>query len=364
MSSSSNAPNANILPPASTQVAFWDDDTISLNPQRLKQNIPELPKIEDDLQVVRGGGIETLAYMALQVVKTNDKLVVMRAIASASACLLQDSANLLGSTRKSEILTGLEVAADPNTNTNQVLKTNFIDESDVTVGELLNLMDADGDEIGSFFGVLYLAGNKKITEKNRSAFNEKRASSATASIIGPPKIFVTDSIYLADEVMAKVYASFLSCTPLKAVMTARIVNRMNRPYMGPALAFMTMFALLQDQGMSAMRIIKEAVLKHPWIRTEFNELKPEFAAANNAQQIIKRAPGIERSFLKAIHGNSFVPVNYSEIDNLTGVCKEILKRTTPSYQNYDGGKVTAAQLAKINSHADVAPAVTATVAAE
>jgi hypothetical protein len=44
-----------------------------------------------------------------------------------------------------------------------------------------------------------------------------------------------------------------------------------------------------------------------------------------------------------------VPVNYSQIDNLTGVCKEVLKRSTPSYANYNGGRTTDGQMAKIEA---------------
>jgi len=351
-------------PATSALVNFWDDDTVNINPQRIKQTIPALPKITIDLPTIRGGGMETLAFLALQVVKSNDKMVIIRAIASACSCLLQDSRNFTGSPAKTIELTGLEVAAQDGSSRTEILSTNFTDAETVTVGELLDLMQADADELGAFFGVMFLAGNKKINAQNRSAFNEKRAQSATASIIGDPMIFVVDSPYLADEVCSKVYAAFLSMSPVRTNMTSMCVSMLNRVHMGPALSFMTMFLLLQDQGMSALRIIKEAVLKHQWIRVEFPGLAPELAAANKAQQIIKGAPGQERSFLKAIHGNAFVPVNYSEIENLTGICKEILKRTTPSYQNYGGGKITDTQLAIINSHSDVAPAVTATVAAE
>jgi len=148
------------------------------------------------------------------------------------------------------------------------------------------------------------------------------------------------------------------------VMTERVVTKLNKPHMGPALAFVNMFLLLVDSGMSALRIIKEAVVKHQWIRTDFPELKPELQAANDGQKIIKTAPASHRPFLKAIHGNQFVPVMYSELDNVLGVCKEILKRTTPSYQNYDGGKITEAQLAKINTHAEVVSQTVAAVGAE
>jgi hypothetical protein len=344
----------------STNVAMWDETTVELNDRRLKQNIPKLPAVDFDFKVYKNRGAECLAYYALQVVKSPDKLVIMRAIASACSCLLADTTNFTGSKMPSIELTGLDVASQDGIDGNTVLATNFEDAEDVTVSELLQAMDCDNDEFGAYFGVLFIAGNKRVTSLNRSAFNERRKDSATASIIGDAKIFVTDSIWLSDIVLEKTYAAFLSCSPLRSNMTSRIISHLERPLMGPALSFTSMFLLLVDSGLSALRIIKEAVIKHPWVRTEFPELKPELNAANEAQKALRKAPGVERSFLKAIHGNAFVPVNYSQIDNLLGVCKEILKRTTPSYQNYGGGKLTEAQAEKINSHPDVAQSIIAT----
>jgi hypothetical protein len=335
---------------STAQVAMWDDDNVELNDKRPKRNIPPIPTIDLELQTVKGKGMECLAYLALQCVKTQDKVVFIRAVASAVSVLLQDSTNFTGSKVLTQELTGLSAAAADDADPSTELQTNFEDAEPVTIGELLETMNMDSDELGAYFGVMFLAGTKRITTKNRTAFNEKRQSSATASIIGEAKIFVTDSPYLTDAIMQKVYASFLSCSPIRANMIYLIIHRMNKAHMGPSLAFMNMFLLLVDSGLSALRMIKEAVVKHPWMRTEFPELKPEFSAANDGIKAIKVAPGLERSFLKAIHGNAFVPVNYSDIDNLTGVAKEILKRTTPSYQNYDGGKITEAQDAVIRKH--------------
>lgn len=347
-SSSTQVVSANA--PDRSQFMFWNDDTVDLNDKRLKKNIPALPVITSDVQTIKGKGAELLAYLALQVVKSQDKVVVIRAIASACSILLDDSTNFTGSRTPTIVLTGLSRAEDETAPQTEVLVTNFVDAEPVTIGELIQTMDCDIDELGAYFGVLFLAGTKRIDAKNRTAFNEKRKSAATASIVGEPKIFVDDSTLLADAVLEKVYASFLSCQPLRSNMIAKVATHLDKAHMGPALAFATLFLLLVDSGLSALRIIKEAVLKHPWIRTEFPELKPELYAANTAQTILRKAPGNERSFLKAIHGSNFVPVNYAEIDNLTGVCKEILKRSTPTYQNYGGGRITEAQLRVINTH--------------
>jgi len=363
MSASANAQT----PPTSQPVTsrdFWDDDNTDLNEHRHRKNIPALPTVEQAIQVVNGGGLETLAYLILQVVKSRDKKLTIRAIASASAWLLESRMNFTGSATVPVAITGLDKAIREDANVEDTLDTNFEDAEPVTVGELLAVMEADADELGAYIGVLYLAGNKRVDTQNRTAFNERRKASATASIIEEPIIFVPESVYLSDDILKKVYASFLSCAALRANMTYKVVMQIDRTWMGPAQSFINMFLLLVDNGMSALRIIKEAVLKNQWIRTEFPELIPELAAANEAQNILKRAPGKERSFLKAIHGSNFVPVNYSQIDNLLGVSKETLKRVTPSYQNYGGGRVTETQLAKINKHTETNSPLVTTVSAE
>jgi hypothetical protein len=346
--SAANTGQLPVVPPVTTaHVTMWEDTSVELNDQRIRQNIPDLPRIDVQTEVYYSGGIESLSYFALQILKSNDKLVIIRALASATAILTNQRVNFTGSSAPPVIITGLERDAWSQAQDSDLLNTNFTDAEDVRVSELLDMMEADVDELGAYFGLLYLAGNKPVTNKNRTAFNERRQSAALASIISDPRIFVADSVFLSDTVLKKVYASFLSYLPLRSHMISSVVQLIGRPFMGSGLAFMNMFLLLADFGMGALRIIKEAVLKHPWIRTDFPELKPELEAVNKAQQIIRRVPGEERSFLKAIHGNNFVPVNYAQIDNLTGVCREVLKRTTPSYASYGGGKITADQMARI-----------------
>lgn len=323
---------------------FWNDDVVDLNPQRLKKDIPQLPKVDDDFQVVKGKGPEVLAYLILQIMKSEDRRVVIRAMASACSYLMNDSTNYTGAKTRAVELIGLSPAADENTTPDTALVTNFEDAEPVTVGELLNVLQIDDDEVGAYFGVLFLAGNKRANSKNKTAFNEKRKDAATASILGSPRIFVPDSEYLTEPILIKLYASFLSYSPVRANMTSRVIQHLDKAHMGSALSFVNMFLLLVDSGMSALRMIKEAAIKQKWMLTEFADLKPEFQAANNAQIVIRNAPPAERSFLKAIHGNAFVPVNYNDINNLLGVSKEILKRTVPTYANYDGGRITSTQI--------------------
>lgn len=362
MSAAAQAQNPPAVAPKLRSSDFWDDPSVELNENRVKKVIPKLPLITTEVQVIKTASMVGLAYLMLQVQKSEDKDVIMRAIASATSIILHDNTNFTGSPTAPIEFDVPEITESMPGET--ILTTNFQDAEPVTVDELASAMSADEDELGAYFGVLYLAGCKRITPENRSAFNERRANSATASIIGKPQIFVADSPYLADNILGNVYASFLSRGAYRAHMVHKTLSHLDKTLMGPAQSFMSMFMLLVDNGMSALRIIKEGVLKHPWVRTDFPELAPELAAMNEAQKIIRQAPGRERSFLKAIHGNNFVPVNYAQIDNLTGVCKEILKRSTPSYQNYGGGRVTESQLERINSKMTPASALITPVSAE
>jgi len=332
---------------SSTLVKFWNDDKTEIHPSRLRKNIPEMPKITKDLQVVKGGA-ETLGYLAIQVKKSTQKHVIVRAIASAVMILFEDNKNYTGSSVVPEDLTGLDVIIDEEiTERDVVVTTNFKDAESVTIAEMDAMMDVDPDELGAYFGVLCLAAVKSITKDNRAAFNERRQGAVSATTIGERRIFVSDSEFLADSVIQKVYASFNSYLPVRSHVISNAVGKLERTHMGPTLSFATMFLLLVDQGMSALRIVKEALVKHTWIVEEFPDLKPEINAAQEGLDSINKGRPSERSFLKSIYGASYVPVSYSAIANLTGVCKFVLKESTMSYAHYDGGLVTASQERKL-----------------
>nr|AWY11039.1 hypothetical protein [Sclerotinia sclerotiorum negative-stranded RNA virus 6] len=345
---------------------FYDDDVVDISGSGFKKSIPDLPKVVGDFQVVNGGDLSTLAYLILQIVKSSDKVVIIRAIASAVGWILNDSINYTGSDTAPEAITGLEhVFADDKKNSPEVLvKTNFADEEPVSYGEIWTLLNADDDEMGSFIGLLFLAGVKQITAQNRTAFNEKRAKSVASTLTSAPLIFVPNSIYLSDRTLKAVYATFTSCGAIRANMLSLLIAKMSPAHMGKARSMYSMILLLVDSGMSGLKIIKEATIKYRWIVTSFPELAPELEAANKAFQVIGAAPASTRPFLKAIHGSEFVPVAYAEINNLVGVCKEVLTRTTPSYMNYHGGEANAHQKQIIDSYLQVAKDEPASVQVE
>jgi len=296
------------------------------------------------LQTVTGD-VVSLAYLALQIVKCQDKQLVIRCLASAVAILYKDDRNLTGSPRVPESLTGLLPDYTDKTSA-VVVQSNLEDAVDITEGELAQLLDIDTDELAAYFGVLFLAGVKKVTKDNRTAFNEKRAEMVRTQILGEPVIFLSGSQYLTDQVLHKVYATFMSMASPRCHLVKKTSEFMGDIHIGPQTAFTAMFLLLVDTGMGAIRVIKEAVLKYPWLRTDFPELRPEYAAANRAQLSIRQADVSMRPFLKAVFGNSYVPVSQSEINNLFGLCKYVLSKSQTTYVRYNGGSYTDEQEAK------------------
>jgi len=321
---------------------LWEGDTTELTHAATKGVIPTLRPITKSYQVVTGP-MPVAYYMALQILKTQDKDVVMRALASATAVILGKRGNFTGSTEKPEDLTGLQMALDDAVADDAIIKTNFNDEEEVTKGELVTLMEADEDELGAYFGVLFIAGNKKLTAQNRTAFNERRQGSAVAGVIGDAKIFVPDSPLLDDPILQKVNASFNSRLPLRGHMTIQTIACLPDAILGAAQAFSNQFQLLVDSGMGGIRVIRQVTGMYAWTRAAFSELTPQFNAANVAFKLIKSAPADQRPFLKAIHGNRFVPVSYNQIENLVGVCKHVMTYHSATIGNYGGGSMTEAQ---------------------
>jgi len=321
---------------------LWEGDTTELTRAATKGVIPTLRPIAKPYQTVIGP-MPVAYYMALQIQKTQDKDVVMRALASATAVVLGKRGNFTGSTDKPEELTGLQVALDDTVADDTIIRTNFADEEEVTKGELVALMEADEDELGAYLGVLFIAGNKKLTAQNRTAFNERRHGSATAGVIGDAKIFTPDSPLLDDLILQKLNASFNSRLPLRGHMTVQAIACLPDATMGAAQAFSNQFQLLVDSGMGGLRVIRQVTGMYAWTRAAFPELTPQFNAANTAFKLIRSAPADQRPFLKAIHGNHFVPVSYSQIENLVGVCKHVMTYHSATFGNYGGGSMTEAQ---------------------
>jgi len=280
----------------------------------------------------------------------------MRSLASAIAILFNEkTVNYTGSSTTPVPLTGLAPVIDDSVAGTTLVESNFSDAAPVTVAEVRNLLDCDSEELGAYFGVLCLAGVKALTDRNKAAFNDKRVNAVKAVTVEELKIFTPDSAFLSDIVLRSVYAAFNSWQPVRCHLVEKAALKMGQVYMGPTASFAAMFLLLQDQGMSALRMIKEAVKKYPWIRTDFPEFNPELASAQNGIRAIStvETPGL-RPFVKAIWGSNFVPVQYSSINTLLGVCKYVMIETTPSYEHYGGGaRISSVHEQRVRDHLGV-----------
>jgi len=335
---------------AALRLEILEGDTTELTSSATRGIIPALVPVKMDLQVVTHPTDGVLSYLLLQLLKTTDKGLMMRALASATAHVLGHKSNMTGSARIPEAITGLDGLGDENIPDDTTLKTNFVDAEEVTKGELMQVAVADADELGAFFGLMFVAGNKRITEENRTAFNERRQSAATSGIIGDAVIFTNNSPYLPDALMKNMNAAFTSLGDIRAQLTLAVIAHLPECRMGPAQAFSNLFMLLVDFGMGGLRAIRLNLGRHAWMRSAFPELLPELHAANTAFKLIGKAAPEQRSFLKAIHGNHFVPVNLRQINNLVGVCREVEAVDNPSFANYRGGTITDQQRAIVEKH--------------
>jgi len=330
----------------STLGAFGDDSTTSISGVAGRRQVPGLSAVPLSIQVVRADPVG-LAYLMCQIVKTQDKMLIMRAIASAVCSIFEEDVNFTGASNPVEALTDIPELTDENAA--DIVVTNFKGAEPCTLADIAPLLACDSDEIASWFGLMFYAGTKRVTTANRSAFNEKRANAVASAVVGDLVIFVPSSPYLEDSILQKVNASFTAMGTIRAHMIMKIAERTGTVTLGPRTAFMMMFLLLEDGGTGALRIIKEAVRRYDWIRTDFPELRPDLAAAEAAQRIIRSVPEAHRAFAKPIYGNTFVPASQADIRGLLGVCKNILARTTTTYARFGGGVLTERQQAHIDA---------------
>jgi len=324
---------------------FGDDTSASISGVPGRKQVPGLSSVPMALQVVRTNPVG-LAYLMCQVIKSQDKMLIMRAIASAVCSIFEEDTNFTGSSQAVEQLSDIPDLTD--TNANERVVTNFKGAEECTLADISPLLACDSDEIAAWFGLTFYAGTKRLTTSNRTAFNEKRVNAVSSVIIGDPVIFVPSSPYLDDHILQKINASFTAMGTIRAHMILKLADRMGTVTLGPRTAFSIMFLLLEDSGTGALRIIKEAIQRYDWIRTDFPELKPDLAAAEHAQRIIRTVPEAHRAFAKPIYGNAFVPAAQADIRGLLGVCKNVLARTTTTYARFGGGVLTEQQQAHID----------------
>jgi hypothetical protein len=339
------AANSIIVPADIT--AFWTDETSNITGVRLKTDVPVIKPKEIKFPYVVGHH-ETLVFLALTLTKSRSKANSIRALASATGILLGSKKDMLGG-KGSQItldLDGEQFCSDREPT--EIVGKDWDEDIEVTAGEIAKYV-GDVDEIGAYFGVMFMAGVKKRNDRNRDAFNANRVGMVTSLVSDELCIFVPDSIFFADEVLDTMYTAFNSFLPNRMYLVQQTAALCAGVFDGPALAFQNAFFLLEDTGMGALKVIKEAVLKYPWIRYEFRDLKSELHAANQGQKAVRKLPVSDRPFCKAIYGSAFVPIRQTDINNLVGVCRLAMSFTVPSYANFAAGNISEKQEAHVRN---------------
>lgn len=343
---------------ADIQQYFWSDEVASVTGVKLRTDVPPITPVELKMSWFEGGH-ETLVYLALQILKTGSKDVAIQAIASAVGILLKQKRDMLGGKGEKKTLTNLDDPAAPveNRDAGDLVGTEWDTGARITAGEVAALM-GDMDEIAAFFALMFFAGTKKRTDKNRDAFNKNRIQNVKSTTNEELLIFIENSPLITDKVLDTAYAAFNSFLANRMYLVSQTVHLCAGVYVGPALAFQNMFLLLEDTGLGTLRIIKEAILKYPFIRARMPELASELHAADQGQRAIRRINENERPFCKAIYGNRFVPVAQNDVANLFGVCKKTLAYTVATYRNFEGGSVSERQEEIIQAELEAAGVTT------
>lgn len=302
----------------------------------------ELPKVKTRLETYAGKG-DLPAYCMLQLLKSEDRQVIVRAVASACAHLVGDSTNFTGSTIPPVKLTGYEGLFVAGVDLNANVTTNFAGAADVTGKEWAKVSNFDEMEVAYYFGVVCHAMCKTPNDgPPMDAFNAKRADAATQGLIKPAKIFVQDSEWLSYATLRKVHVSFNAYGACRANIIGRVLAHKDDADNDQAGMFFKAFALLSDFGITNLAIIKNAIIRYPQI-TNYPGMEIQVRAAAEAFKVIEKLPADKRSFAKAMYMDRLVFVDPNEIKNLLGVCKEYLKPTHKTYQNYKGGEITPDQ---------------------
>jgi len=329
---------------------FWDDPDPDLYVDRPRALIPQMPIVGDPIQVyscVKGHEKAALAYLACVLRDAKEKLTVMTVLASAVSILFGDTSNFTGSPTTSIPMKGLEIFSSDTATETAIIQGPFESEVPLTMADVDPYMECDVNELGGYFGVLFVAGSKKVTSLNAAAFNSKRLSAIMAASACPPLIFVPASTFLDEQVLNKVYAAFTAMAAIRCQLVYRTCLKMSTISYGPRVTFAAMFLLLVDQGIGSLNTIRQALQKHREIVDIFPEVRPELESADKGIKLIRSAETNVRPFVKAIYGASFVPAQQADIGNLLGIARKVMTYYTPTFGNFKGGFTTPAQDAKI-----------------
>jgi len=315
---------------------IWEGATVSVSGRSVTRNIPALPVIANRMTAYVGAA-EIVAVTMAQLQTTTDKTVVVELVASCVASVLKVTTRTFADAFDVVPATGFDYLDTDENKPDEPIVTNIAGISPMKRSDLGDLPAADTSELGALVGIYLYAIGKKPTEENITAFGARRRNAALSTVIGEPVVFVDNSPHLTLKVMRKVHGSFAAYAAHRARLINAVAIASAEHVSGGAVSLFQMFGLLNDQGMAGLNMVREALMKWEWIRTEFPELRPEVEAANAGFKLIRAAPPATRPFLKVIHGDRFVPTHYQDIKRLMGMAKYLLLEAHDTLSNFSGG---------------------------
>lgn len=208
----------------------------------------------------------------------------------------------------------------------------------VTADTMQDIIDLDPAEVSAFAGSLCMAVTKKPTAENIEAFISKRSNLATLGLMsGEPQVFTENSNYLNLELLTKVNkAASFYVIPRELTMRALATN-IGQMEDGNQYVFACFLAMIENTGMNSLTIIRKVLQWMPNLPVYFPHWKMEILACSNGISRVMALPPAERSFCKAIYGSKFIPVQYSDISHILGICVYIGSKFEPTLANFKGG---------------------------
>lgn len=211
---------------------------------------------------------------------------------------------------------------------------------DITALNMKDVLEINPQEVYAFAGSLCMAVTKQPTAENLSAFMGRRAALATLGFMSDnPVVFTENSDYLTLPILTKIHKA-ASFHMLSRELTMRaLATNISLMDDGNQYVFACFLMLLENSGMNSLNIIRKVLMQYPTLIQFLPHLNAEFQAADAGISKVMALPNAERSFCKSIYGSKFVPVQYSDIKRLLGICVYIGQKAEPNLANFKGGQL-------------------------
>lgn len=303
--------------------------------QSKRRAFPTIGPNDEKLQVVYGGVSMALFCMKLLQEENQTWEDVVRIVGSGVMSVLKiKDVNILGSQGSVKTMNTVQRPA-PGETIEPEFDTGFEGFRKLGIQELVELQRVEESEIGAFWGVLMRVF---VTSPNEGgdlkAFVDNRISNATKACMKPPRVFVQNTSWITYPILRKVEAAFHNNPTGRENMIKNIVLNLDKPRSGMQIAFYNMFEMLENSGMTAYAIVKEALSKGEEVLVRFPELYKELEYVEDVVSRLLEINDLMLPYIKLASGDRFVPGDQNEFKSLLVVCKEIVTRFRPTMRSY------------------------------